>query len=418
MDFKETFDPKEEKDWLEITKDVMGFANAGGGVLVFGIRDKTFEQVGLEASVVDSLKNPDLIMQKVNRHIEPPITQLRCKAHIIDAKQFVGVYIPGAQNKTHVISKDGSFRYPSGKESIVLRTGTIYLRRSAGNKLCDSRDIDEITLRRVERDRESLLSKIARVIESPPNSEVFILSPDPSAEGTKRFIIENSPDSIAVKGMSFTVAPSTIEQEIAGWIALAEADPRAVPPANILWKWYEKRKKIKLTKPMMLEVARFCLISDVPAFYWLQGGNEEAIKTMVLSSIYQGRLPGNLAGTAAFLGKTFFKQFHARLGDMAERLSPCEKRYPSKNPYDVFGMEMLQPARRIHKTEPAFRKHLEGRIDAIAASVTGSGAPGVLDCREAVLIDCYLYAQLDRYIKKSVDEETVVVLGDELSAKE
>lgn len=79
---------------------------------------------------------------------------------------------------------------------------------------------------------------------------------------------------------------------------------------------------------------------------------------------------------------------------------------------------MLQPARRIHKTEPAFRLYLEGRIDAIAASVSVSGAPGVLDCREAVLIDCYLYAQLDSYVQMAADEKTAAVMDKELGLKE
>jgi predicted HTH transcriptional regulator len=54
VDFKESFDPKEEREWLEITKEVIGFANASGGFLVFGIKDETFEKVGLSSSVVDT----------------------------------------------------------------------------------------------------------------------------------------------------------------------------------------------------------------------------------------------------------------------------------------------------------------------------------------------------------------------------
>ena len=34
VDYKETFNPASEKDWLEITKDISAFANTFGGYLV------------------------------------------------------------------------------------------------------------------------------------------------------------------------------------------------------------------------------------------------------------------------------------------------------------------------------------------------------------------------------------------------
>ena len=39
IDFKEGFDSSSSQDWAKIIKDVIAFANSGGGVIIFGIRD-------------------------------------------------------------------------------------------------------------------------------------------------------------------------------------------------------------------------------------------------------------------------------------------------------------------------------------------------------------------------------------------
>jgi predicted HTH transcriptional regulator len=51
IDYKESFHGKEERDWLEITKDIMAFANTNGGFLLFGIKNGTFERIGISSEV-------------------------------------------------------------------------------------------------------------------------------------------------------------------------------------------------------------------------------------------------------------------------------------------------------------------------------------------------------------------------------
>ena len=233
IDFKEAFHGNEERDWLEITKDIMAFANTNGGYLLFGVKDETFLRIGIDREVSLLLGDSNNILQKINRFVDPPITLLRCKSYQANNQIFVAVFIPPSLGKNHIISKDGAFKFPSGKEKIVLRQGTSYVRRSAGNHLVDSRDLDDIINRRIEFYKSSLLDKIARVVEAPQESQVFMLSQDPSGEPHSKFVIENAPDSIPVKGMCFTVSPKTMEQEIMAWIAMTGGDPAAVPTPKI-----------------------------------------------------------------------------------------------------------------------------------------------------------------------------------------
>ena len=222
VDFKSAFE-NTDKEWLEITKDILAFTNTHGGYLIFGVKNATFEIVGLPQEQQTLLIDANKFMQKINKNIEPPITRIRCKQFKKDTKDLVAIFIPPSHDRTHLISKDASFNHISGKPQIVLHQGTSYVRRSAGNHLMDCRDIDDIVDRRMDYFKHSLLEKITKVVEAPKESDIFVLSEDKSNPEHIRFIIQDAPDAIPVKGMSFTIAPETNEQEIAGWIAIARA---------------------------------------------------------------------------------------------------------------------------------------------------------------------------------------------------
>jgi Schlafen, AlbA_2 len=276
-DYKEMIEKKYNKEWIELTKDIMSFANSHGGYLLFGIQDSTYNLIGLDEKSAAIIKNTDMVQQKINRYTEPEILNLRSKEYINEGKIFVVLFIPESLGKTHMVSKDAVVKYPSGDKKIILHKGTIYVRRSAGNHLCDSRDIDELISQRIKHFKKNLLSNISRVVEAPAESDVYILSQDPTAKTNKKFIIEDAPDAIKIKGMSFTISPETIEQEVSAWISLSKKDAAALPPPKILWKWYFQRESLDLSKAQRLAVAKFCIVSDVPAFFWIKGCTADSI---------------------------------------------------------------------------------------------------------------------------------------------
>lgn len=408
VDYKETFGAT-EKEWLEITKDLMAFANTSGGYLVFGVRDATYERIGLPADAVKLLTHTGLILQKINRFLDPPLHLLRCKEFIKefiqDGKRFVGLLIPESSGVTHVISQDGSFSLPSGEKKCVLRKGTFYVRRSGGNQLGGTRDLDTIFARRVELFRESLLQKIARVVEAPLGSEVVVISPEGVSGNEKHVVIDNTPAAIPVKGMSFSVPPQTTEQEIASWSALAGRDPSALPAPKTLWGWYEARKTLRLQEKFRLEVAKRCLLSHVPVFYWLRGCDAHSGKQMILDAL--ARKPsverlGDIVGVAAFLGRQFHRSIVSRLKGQQDKLARHTLEIPSSGPRSVFRQEQLEVRRKSFKgTTVEFRNHIEEELDSIVAAVReqGGGQPGLMERWRARELDCFLYAQDDQYVR-------------------
>ena len=396
-DYKLTFHPENEKSWLDLTIDVSAFANTYGGFLVFGVEDKSKKLVGISKNVAETIQDSNNLLQKVNRHLEPNITGLRSKTYKIEGKTVGVVFVPQSQGRTHIVSKDGSFPHPSGKPQLRIRQGTFYVRRSGGIHLGDSRDLDDLIERRIDQFRAALLNKVTKVINTPAASDVFILSKDPDDETGERFVIEDAPDSVPIKGMSFTVAPEGIEEEVAAWTVLCSGDSAKIPPQKVLWGWYEQRENIELRKGYNLALFQFSLWSDVPAFFWIKGLKNADIRIALLEAIRK-RPAGNwgkqMLVTASFLGKSSYKAALSALGDGIGKLSPSMNSFPSTAPRAAYGTIAWTPKQSL----AALRKESKTELDEISVLPSKTGKPPALAKRwRAHELDCFLYAQDDRY---------------------
>jgi hypothetical protein len=417
IDYKETFRYEQEKEWRGITKDVMAFANTHGGYLVFGVRDVSFEVVGLDPLVTTTLANTNQVLQKINCFIEPEITGLRAKIAELGGKQVVVFFVPPSVRCTHVFSKDGKFRYPGGDEQVAFRKGTLYVRRSAGNHLADSRDLDELFNRRLDYFRESLLEKITKVVDAPQESNILIVSQDGSTESGKKIVFSDSPDAILVQGLSFSTAPKTDEEAIAGWIAMFSANSNEIPSFSTLWKWYENRKNLNLSESYRIGIAKFCLLMGVPVFYWIQGVKADDIKQMILdvaSLRPQITHIGYIVNVCCFLGKSFHRLLMSRLKEYQNRLDRKVKTYPKAGSRPLISPILVDSQRRFFNgTEEEFRVHLEAELDRVVSDILHSedDLPDVMEQVKAQAYDCYLYAQDDRYIKSNLEVTDTLLDG-------
>lgn len=285
LDYKLTIDPASDRDWLELTKDISAFANTFGGYLVFGVRNQNKDLVGLPSEIEGLLGDANNLLQKINRHLDPAIEHLRAKTFDFDGLRIVILMVPQSRGRTHVISKDGEFTHKSGKKQTLLRKGTFYIRRSAGNHLADSRDLEAVVERRIDQFRASLMEKVAKVVSTPEGSEVFVLSRDPEDKEGKRFVIEDAPDSIPIKGMSFSIAPQGTEEEVAAWTVLSKNSAHVRPPPFEVWKWYATRETCSLALTHKLAVFQFSLWANAPPFFWIMGLRTQDIKPALLDAI-------------------------------------------------------------------------------------------------------------------------------------
>ena len=272
VDYKESFDPNNNKQWLELTKDIMAFANTHGGYIIFGVRHKPFEVSGLEDSIIAFLTETNNILQKVNRFVGPAFTDIRTKKYETDDGNIAVIYVPESKGRTHIVVKEASCKYQDGKTEMILRPGMIYVRRSATNHIMTPDDLEFILTRRIDYYKESLFDRITRVIQAPIEHELVIQDPQAASGDVKKVKLSHDSDAIPIKGLSFTVPPKTDEEEISSWIAMRIRDNGFNPRDEKLWYIYSKRLTLNATISIeqIAELMRFNLERRIPAFYWMQ----------------------------------------------------------------------------------------------------------------------------------------------------
>lgn len=167
LDYKETIDwnsaPKIEK--IGIIKDILAFANvAGGGRIVFGVRDKDFEPIGLSQNCYDNFdvtKVNSLLIQYTD-----PIHRCNLYKIVLDEKLFVVIEIPEFTNEPIICKKD----FNNGENRLVLKKGTIYLRTaSAESKRIETSEDMRQLLNIALKNRSDDLLKNIRILLSGKN---------------------------------------------------------------------------------------------------------------------------------------------------------------------------------------------------------------------------------------------------------
>ena len=137
--------------------------------------------------------------------------------------------------------------------------------------------------------------------------------------------------------------------------------------------------------------------SDIPAFFWIKGLKNADIRAALLEAIRK-RPAGNwgkqMLVAASFLGKSSYKVALSALGNGIGRLSPSMKSFPSTGPRKTYGTVARMPK----QTLAVVRKESIMELDEITRSPSKTGKPPALAKRwRAHELDCFLYAQDDRY---------------------
>lgn len=400
VDYKEAFNTKDEIEWLNITKDVLAFANTEGGYLVFGVKDGSYEMLNLDEEDYKFLNDVNKVQQKLNKYISPLFKNLRTKGFKRKGNKAIILYIPESLGRTHIVIKDGFIKFPNGAEKFILRVGMIFIRKSGGNQIIDPDDFEWLINRRIDRYKESLLGKIARVVEAPPEHEVLVYDTKNSEIDTnnqKIFRITSSPDSIPVKGLSFTIPPTTDEQLVSSWIALHQKDSKFIPRLDEIYRLYGKRIELTLNDEQCLWLAIFSLANGLTGFFWLSFLDKDnvyhALDSAFKISTFQNRWV--ILDVSAFLGKTVYKRILKKFpGDQYERLDKKQLNYTPDLPASLFSPALAKGyIPKSTKKEEEMRTVLEEELTKVATALaTDNSYMVVKDSSTLLAIDCYLYS--------------------------
>ena len=161
IEFKENFNFNNKKDYF---KAMASFANASGGYIIFGVRDKPRKIVGLDDKRFNDFNNMKLedFTVDLNNYYSPEI-QWEYNFTIFDNNMKIGVIYVYESNSKPVICKK---RYDSKDNKASAVEGEIYYRYYGRNERIHYEDLIKIINYEKEKESKkwiSLFSKISKV---------------------------------------------------------------------------------------------------------------------------------------------------------------------------------------------------------------------------------------------------------------
>lgn len=143
IEFKDGFNAASEQEWREIIRDVAAMANAGGGVIAFGV-DRSGVPTGADLSAVDADAIADQLKQESGSSFHDlELHDLRKRS------QRMLVLLVGAAATPIVVQ------------------GRVYVRRGAKSQPGDSRDVAAMIERRINAERRLWLNAVKRAMREP-----------------------------------------------------------------------------------------------------------------------------------------------------------------------------------------------------------------------------------------------------------
>lgn len=157
---------KENRDsLLGIVKDILAMANTkDGGKLIFGVRDRDFEFLGLSEVSWNSFDVTDV--NQLLHNFADPVFTCNVLKRIIDNKKVVIIDIPEFI-ETPIICKNSAF---SSKNTQILQKGAIYIRtaKCTSEMITSVEDMRNILGRSLANKSDELLLSIQKLISGKP----------------------------------------------------------------------------------------------------------------------------------------------------------------------------------------------------------------------------------------------------------
>jgi hypothetical protein len=177
VEFKQSFDPNSERDWLEkIVRSVVAMANSGGGIIVFGV-DDTGNPIRMDTSVITNL-DPAKLTDKIHAYTHTQFTDFEVTTFMKDSILVAAVLI-GEAKIPLVFVRPGTYNIVGEKRpGSAFSRGTVYFRHGTKSEPGTSDDIRQVVERRLEEVRHDWLDGVQKIVEAPVGSHIKVLPPE------------------------------------------------------------------------------------------------------------------------------------------------------------------------------------------------------------------------------------------------
>jgi hypothetical protein len=173
LDFKRELDTTSTPEWCEIIKDIVAFANSGGGVIVFGVNNDGSNS-GSDISAILSFDVAN-ITDKIEAYTGHQFAGLEI-AEIYRAGEIRAALIISPAEIPIIFTRPGADVIVSKKQRPAFAKGTIYFRHGAKSEPGNRDDLVEWRDGAVEKVRRSWMGGIRKVIEAPIGHVINVVS--------------------------------------------------------------------------------------------------------------------------------------------------------------------------------------------------------------------------------------------------
>jgi len=190
IEFKSEFDGTAVA-WLEIIKDIVGMANSGGGLILFGF-DSKGKPSNKDISIVSTI-DPAVLTDKIHKHTSINFSNFKIVS-LEYQDTVVCVYEIGHSEYPIIFTTAGNSQV-NGKTVPSFQVGTVYFRHGAKTEPADNQDIRQFLDKKIERTRGAWLDGIRKVVEAPEGSVINVMSLDNSSNVSTDIHLTNDPSA-------------------------------------------------------------------------------------------------------------------------------------------------------------------------------------------------------------------------------
>lgn len=193
LDFKREFDTSSKVDWCEIIKDIVAFANSGGGALVIGANDD-----GSPADVDISLYlevDPADITNKISAYTGHEFSDFEI-IEIERSGQPMALYAVYESTMPMVFIRHGADVGKGKAQRSSFVKGSVYFRHGAKSEPGTSADLKDWLDRSLYSIRDKWLGGIRQVVQASPGQQVQVFTISEDSEKDIAARIENTPNAV------------------------------------------------------------------------------------------------------------------------------------------------------------------------------------------------------------------------------
>ena len=142
----------------QIAEEMVAFANCKGGIILFGIEDKTGQIIGLSYSEIQQISHE--ISTAANDQIRPAI-YLQTEVVVADGKRVLVAHVMEGTNKPYkTLNGNIWFKQGSDKRKVVSNEKMLSMMQESGRVCADKRSVDGSSIHDIsETSLKMLLSK-------------------------------------------------------------------------------------------------------------------------------------------------------------------------------------------------------------------------------------------------------------------